>query len=51
VEPACQAILEAKIFSYTALKDELDWQVKQIGTPNTDPIPTHEYIRGDQYYQ
>ena len=50
VEPACQAILEAKIFSYTALKDELDWQVKQIGTPNTDPIPTHEYIRGDQYY-
>jgi len=51
VEQACQVILEAKTFSYAALKDELEWLVKQTLPPNADTLPAHENIRGDQYYQ
>jgi transposase len=51
MEQACQVILEAQTLSYTALKDELDWLVKQTGAPSAETLPTHENIRGNQYYQ
>jgi transposase len=51
IEQACQAMLETHTFSYTALKDELVWLAQQTGTPSAEPLPVHENIRGNQYYQ
>jgi len=52
IELACQAVLEAKIFSYKAVKEELDWLSKQTALPVTPEIlPAHANIRGDKYYQ
>jgi transposase len=52
IELACQAAMEAKTFSYKAVKEELDWLSKQAAlsvTPET--LPTHANIRGHEYYQ
>ena len=52
IEQACQAAMEAKMFSYKAVKEELDWLSKQAAlsvTPET--LPTHANIRGHEYYQ
>ena len=52
IEQACQAVLEAKTFSYKALKEELDWLAKQAAVPLTpETLPTHANIRGQEYYQ
>jgi len=52
VEQACQAALEAKIFSYKAVKEELDWLAKQAASPVTpETLPAHANIRGHDYYQ
>jgi transposase len=52
IEQACQAALEAKTFSYKALKDELDWLSKQPVLPITpETLPAHANIRGHEYYQ
>lgn len=51
MEQACQSILKTKTYSYMALKEELDWLCKQTSTPGAEPLPTHENIRGNQYYQ
>jgi len=52
IELACQAAMEAKTFSYKAVKEELDWLSKQAAlsvTPET--LPTQANIRGHEYYQ
>jgi transposase len=51
MEQACQATQEMRTYSYTALKAELDWLIKQVGTPVAETLPAHENIRGTQYYQ
>ena len=52
IEQACQAALEAKTFSYQAVKAELDWLSKQAVSPVTpDSLPAHANIRGQEYYQ
>lgn len=51
LEQACQTTLETHTYSYTALKDELDWLVKQSSSPGVETLPAHENIRGHQYYQ
>jgi transposase len=49
IEQACQAVLDAKTFSYKAVKEELDWLAKQPVAPET--LPAHANIRGHDYYQ
>jgi transposase len=52
IEQACQAAMEAKIFSYKNVKEELDWLLKQAASPVTpETLPTHANIRGHEYYQ
>jgi transposase len=51
MELASQSALETRTYSYTALKDELDWLAKQISTPVIESLPPHENIRGNEYYQ
>lgn len=51
MEQACQSNLETHTYSYSALKDELEWLVKQSATPNLESFPPHENIRGNEYYQ
>ena len=43
--------IEKLPYSYSALKDELDWLAKQISTPIVETLPLHENIRGNEYYQ
>jgi hypothetical protein len=52
MEQACQSVLEAKAFSYKALKEELEWLAKQAAVPVTpETLPAHANIRGQEYYQ
>jgi transposase len=51
MERACQNVLEAKVFSYQAVKDELEWIKKQAAPPVLETLPAHENIRGNHYYQ
>ena len=51
MERACQATLEAKAFSYKALKAELDWLKNQDMAPVPIQMPEHDHIRGNDYYQ
>ena len=52
IEQACQSALDAKVFSYKAVKEELDWLAKQAALPLTpETLPTHANIRGHEYYQ
>jgi AMMECR1 domain-containing protein len=52
IELACQAAMEAKIFSYKAVKEELEWLLKQVASSITpETLPTHANIRGHEYYQ
>ena len=51
MEQACQNVLEAKVFSYQAVKDELEWINKQAASPVLETLPAHENIRGNHYYQ
>ena len=52
IEQACQTALEAKTFSYKAVKQELDWLSKQAVLPVTpETLPAHANIRDHEYYQ
>ena len=51
LEQACQTVLEAKIFSYKAVEQELAYLQKQAVPPGIESLPTHENIRGAEYYQ
>lgn len=51
IEQACRNVLEAKIFSYKAVKEELEWIHKQAVLTVPESLPAHENIRGNHYYQ
>ena len=51
LEQACQAVFEAKEFSFKALAEELIYLQKQVPPPTVETLPTHENIRGAEYYQ
>ena len=51
MEQACRDALDAKTFSYKAVKEDLDWLTKQAAPPVPETLPAHENIRGDHYYQ
>jgi len=51
MEQACRDALDAKTFSYKAVKEDLDWLTKQAAPPVPETFPAHENIRGDHYYQ
>ena len=51
LEQACRAALENKMYSYRAVKDELDWLSQQTTPSAPETLPAHENIRGNQYYQ
>jgi len=51
MEKACQTALEAKVFSYRAIKQELTFLQKQEPLPMLETLPSHENIRGAAYYQ
>jgi transposase len=47
LETACQRLLSAKLLTYKDLKAELEHLTKNIAT---QPLPAHEHVRGDTYY-
>lgn len=51
LEQACQSVFEAKEFSYKAVAEELIYLQKQGTAPLIEILPTHENIRGAEYYQ
>jgi hypothetical protein len=51
IEQACQAVYDIKVFSYQAVKQELNLLHKQSDTTIVEALPTHENIRGADYYQ
>ena len=51
LEQACQAVFEVKAFSYKAVAQELIYLHKQVTIPAVETLPTHENIRGAEYYQ
>jgi transposase len=51
LEQACQNALQSKSLSYKAVKDELDWLMKQTPLPTSQALPAHDNIRGHEYYQ
>ncbi|MBW6475384.1 MAG: IS21 family transposase [Anaerolineaceae bacterium] len=51
IEQACQAVYEIKAFSYQAVKQELNLLHKQPEITIVEALPTHENIRGADYYQ
>jgi hypothetical protein len=60
MEQASQSISEAKNFSYSALKDELNWLKQQPQTQlgsvshrsvSAEPHLVHDNLRGQHYYQ
>lgn len=51
METACQIVLEAKVFSSKAVEQELIFLQNQTTTPPFETLPSHENIRGAEYYQ
>jgi len=51
MELACQVVLQNKSLSYKAVKDELDWLMKQTPLPVSETLPAHDNIRGHKYYR
>jgi transposase len=47
LEVACQRLLAAHLLSYRDLKSELERLAKTV---STQPLPIHENVRGDTYY-
>jgi transposase len=47
LETACQRLLPAKLLTYKDLKSELEHLTKNI---SAQPLPAHENVRGDTYY-
>lgn len=50
MEVACQIARDAQTFNYRGLKDVLD-TLPPLATSETTPLPVHENIRGNAYYQ
>jgi len=50
MEQACQSVLEAKVLSYSAVKQELQFIEKQQDQI-VETLPGHKNIRGAAYYQ
>ena len=49
MEIACQILLEADLLSYRDLKSELE---RLMAAPSPEPpLPAHENVRGNNYYQ
>jgi len=51
LEQACRSAIEAGIFSYKAVKEDLDWLTKHTVPTQPDLLPAHENIRGNIYYK
>ena len=51
LEQACRSAIEARIFSYKAVKEDLDWLTKHTVPTQPDLLPAHENIRGNVYYK
>jgi hypothetical protein len=51
IEQACRNALETRMYSYRAVKEELNWLIQQANPTAPETLPAHENIRGDQYYQ
>jgi len=51
MEAACQIIYDSKVFSYKTLEQELIFLQKKPTSQTCEPLPTHENIRGAEYYQ
>jgi hypothetical protein len=51
LEQACQVVYEIKAFSYQAVKQELNLLYEQVETSEIEKLPTHENVRGAEYYQ
>lgn len=49
LETACQVLLEARLFSYRDVKSELE-RLANAHSPEP-PLPVHENVRGNEYYQ
>ena len=47
LETACQRLLSPKLLSYKDLKSELEYITKDLPV---QPLPAHEHVRGDTYY-
>jgi transposase len=50
LEQACQTVFEAKLFSCKAVTQELVFLQKQTPRAPIEGLPTHENIRGAEYY-
>jgi transposase len=50
MELACQIARDAQTLTYRSLKAVLD-TLPPLSVPETTPLPTHENIRGNAYYQ
>lgn len=51
METATERLLNARLLSYRDLKSELEALDKAAVDPEQAPLPTHENIRGETYYQ
>jgi hypothetical protein len=47
LETACQRLLRAKLLTYQDLKSELEHLTQDLPI---QPLPAHEHVRGDTYY-
>ena len=47
LEVACQHLLSAHLLTYKDLKSELEHLTKDV---SVQPLPVHEHVRGDTYY-
>jgi len=50
MESACQMAHEARLLNYREVKAILE-TLPPLASPDTSPLPTHENIRGNTYYQ
>jgi hypothetical protein len=51
METACQMALQARLLNYSSLKEILEHLPVSTKNDPHSPLPTHENIRGDTYYQ
>lgn len=51
LEQAAQVILEARVFSYKDLRQEVNYLLQKMEPETMESFPTHDNIRGAIYYQ
>jgi len=51
METACQMALQAKLLNYRGFKEILEHLPPSVNQDVLSPLPTHENIRGETYYQ